>query len=399
MEVAAVGSVNGMDDTQDGVTPREDADRTTFEAAIQQFAQSKGKVGDSGRYATDSKRLLERFEEFAADRGVEDVESISSRLLESYAQHLDRRVQTREQQGKPHGISGATAHQYFARVRAWLEYLVKRDLLSENPAKSHHVEDELPDESLGTTDNGQQFWSPATRKQIVRWTDWYFDAALDDEQAWVTPADAARERALIATVAYSGARGAELFRDLDNDRRNGLRWRDVDLDAGTLSVLGKSQEIEEAPLLDAGRTRLADHYRRQNPKDEDWPVWVTRHPPSLYAGARMLDGVNEDDDRLAPDTVLDVYREHGGTPPALSIGGARRILREHSDASGLVGSDGDHLKLHGARRGLGDELYTHDAEAAQEALRHQSIETTHKSYRDRDGERVRERAQEILDGE
>ena len=86
--------------------------------------------------------------------------------------------------------------------------------------------------------------------------------------------------------------------------------------------------------------------------------------------------------------MLDVYREHGGTPPALSIGGARRIPREHSDASGLVGSDGEHLKLHGARRGLGNELYTHDTEAAQEALRHQSIETTHKSYRDRDGERA-----------
>ena len=50
-------------------------------------------------------------------------------------------------------------------------------------------------------------------------------------------------------------------------------------------------------------------------------------------------------------------------------------------------------------KSLGDELYTHDAEAAQEALRHQSIETTHKSHRDRDGERVRERAQEILNGE
>jgi hypothetical protein len=44
---------------------------------------------------------------------------------------------------------------------------------------------------------------------------------------------------------------------------------------------------------------------------------------------------------------------------------------------------------------LGTNSTTHDAEAAQEALRHQSIETIHKSYRDRDSER----AQEILNGE
>jgi integrase len=44
--------------------------------------------------------------------------------------------------------------------------------------------------------------------------------------------------------------------------------------------------------------------------------------------------------------------------------------------------DGEYLKPHGGRRGLGSDLYARDAELAQELLRHESIETTHESYRE-----------------
>lgn len=47
-----------------------------------------------------------------------------------------------------------------------------------------------------------------------------------------------------------------------------------------------------------------------------------------------------------------------------------------------TGGDGAHLKLHGARRGLGHDLYDTKAELAQEVLRHKSIETTHNAYRE-----------------
>lgn len=45
-----------------------------------------------------------------------------------------------------------------------------------------------------------------------------------------------------------------------------------------------------------------------------------------------------------------------------------------------VAVDGDYLKPHGGRRGLGDLLYRESAELAQSALRHPSVRTTHDAY-------------------
>jgi integrase len=65
-------------------------------------------------------------------------------------------------------------------------------------------------------------------------------------------------------------------------------------------------------------------------------------------------------------------------------------------AAADIDIDGDYLKLHGARRGLGSDLYEADAELAQEVLRHQSVETTQESYRDVDMAQRREDVGEAL---
>jgi len=97
------------------------------------------------------------------------------------------------------------------------------------------------------------------------------------------------------------------------------------------------------------------------------------------------------------DTVWTLLREHDLTPPALSTTGVRAILKRLTAESGIT-VDGEPLLPHGARRGLGDELYDTSAELAQEVLRHQSIETTHANYRDEDMARLREAAEDALDG-
>jgi len=132
---------------------------------------------------------------------------------------------------------------------------------------------------------------------------------------------------------------------------------------------------------DAGRT-LAD---------ESWPVFVTGHLPKLYGGL-------PDDVDASPETVLDRYREHEITPPALSTNGGRTILERLSTESGIR-EDGEILKPHGARRGLGTELYRGSAEVSQSVLRHKSIETTHASYNEDDTAHTRTAAEEILHGD
>jgi integrase len=62
-----------------------------------------------------------------------------------------------------------------------------------------------------------------------------------------------------------------------------------------------------------------------------------------------------------------------------------------------VDIDDEYLKPHGGRRGLGSDLYARDAELAQELLRHESIETTHQSYREQSVIERRERLERALD--
>lgn len=361
---------------------------TALEDALEQWLQTIAK-GESGQYRSACESVVRPFVERRGDRGVETVSDLSTRDLQRYAERLNRRAWARESDPGS-GITGRTAHQYYARVRAFCTYLVERDALESNPAKSVVATDELPDQDVGVHEEpDQQFWSPSTRQQIVRWADWRFETAADSE--WMDLAVAMRDRALVATLAYSGARGAEVFADPQNDRRNGLHWRDVDLDAGEARVLGKSQDIETVVLLEAATERLRAHKRRQDPPDDSWPVFPTTHLPSLY-------GVLADDVDASPDTIDDLLREHEVAPPSLSIGGGRTVLKRLSKESAIT-EDGDLLLPHGARRGLGDALYEKSAELAQEILRHQSIETTHGAYRDRDTERTRTAAEQALSSE
>lgn len=71
-------------------------------------------------------------------------------------------------------------------------------------------------------------------------------------------------------------------------------------------------------------------------------------------------------------------------PPAISTTPGRGGTKRLSEAAD-VAVDGDPLKPHAGRRTLGDELYEQYSMTSQETLRHQSIETTHASYSDKQG--------------
>ncbi|GAA0203711.1 tyrosine-type recombinase/integrase [Halobaculum roseum] len=363
---------------------------TSLDDALAAFVAHVSK-GDSGRHRGEVARVVGDFVGRVGDRGAVTAADLSVGHLESYASHLARRAWAREEDAGT-GITGRTAHQYFALVRSFCTFLLERDAIEFNPAKSAVATGALPDRSIGVRgDDREQFWSADTREAIVRWTDWRAEDALD--RGWLDPPRATRDRALVAVLSYSGARGAELFRDPQNDRRQGLRWRHVDLDEGTLRVYGKTQEWQRTPLLEPGVDRIRAHYRRQDPPSEEWPVFATSHLPSLYRVVREAEGVDAEPTK---ETVWELLHEHDLVPPAISTAGARSLLKRLSAESGVT-EDGETLLPHGARRGLGDELYDTSAELAQEVLRHQSVETTHASYRDDDVERLREAAEDALD--
>ena len=350
---------------------------------------------DSGNYRANNDLVLSTFAEYLMDdRGVTSLEGLDVLDCRRYAQWLRERVHDDED-----GLSAASAHAngpYFTIVRAFLGWCVDDERLNANPARPNRVKEELPEHH---GDHDRQFWSAEARDALLGFVNERAHAALDEsaderERAF-------RDRAVVTMLALTGARGAELFNDPRDDHRNGLRWADVDLDRGIARVFGKTREQQPIPLTARVVESLERHRTVQDPATEDWPVFPTRHHPSLARAAEnglREQGLDDDAVESALDeaTAMAVLRENEIAPPALSKNGARTVMKRLCESAD-VEIDGEYLKPHGGRRGLGSDLYAQDAELAQETLRHESIETTHESYREQNVIERRERLEQALD--
>jgi len=110
------------------------------------------------------------------------------------------------------------------------------------------------------------------------------------------------------------------------------------------------------------------------PASDEWSVSPTLHRPTLSQG--LPDGIERD----ADESYLDCYRVAGHNPKALTTNGGRSVLKQLCEAADLD-IDGDYLKPHGARRGIGELMYRErGAAAAQRTLRHADPRTTSEMY-------------------
>ena len=343
--------------------------RTPMERAIDDWLLSL----ESGNYRSNAERTVREFRRFAErEHGVTTPADVDDDLCREYARDLRR----------DDNLAASSAHRYYAHIRSFLAWCVRDGRADTNPAERNRASEPLPQD---INDPDRQFWDADTREAFLAHMDAHAHDALDEDSDHDRRA-AFRDRALVYVVALSGARGAELFRVPADDRRTGLSWADVSLDRGVLSVLGKTRE-QQSVQLPGPAVDVLERYRQvlDDPQPDD-PVFRTWHASTLAQQANTY--ATEYDDPVA------VLREHDPSLLGISVQAARRVVKEHSEAAGLTGSDGDHLKLHGARRGLGDQLYGEQAELAQEVLRHKSIETTHKAYRE---QRASDRAEDVED--
>ena len=334
---------------------------------------------DSGKYRRNNAFVLRQFAAYLRREGITTVEEVTAEVLRGYARAL-RGTVTDDQDG----ISASTAEQYWAIVSAFLSWSVREGLLDANPAHLTKAREPLPESDGAKT---QQFWSPRERKAICATADSVVDDALDDGASTHERHVAFRNRALVYTLAYTGCRGAELAAVSADTRRNGVRWTDLSLDDGIVRVYGKTRTRQEAPIFEPALEPLRRWKSVLDP-DEDWPVFPSAHLPSLYR--RLPVDVDPDS-----EAIWKQLQENGRTPPALTTEGVRRVLRRLCERAPYEFDEP--LKPHGARRGLGDELYRVQAELAQDALRHQDVKTTHESYREERVQRVKERGDEILE--
>ncbi len=207
-------------------------DESDLDAAIQARLDSL----DAGNYRVNNELVLTQFATFLEEeRGIADLREIEVIDCRRYAQWLRERVSE-----DTDDLSAASAHTngpYFTIVRAFLGWCVDDERLDTNPARPNRVKDALP-EHHGSHD--RQFWPAETRDALLKFVNERahetLDGSRDDRER------AFRDRAVVTMLALTGARGAELFNDPQDEHRNGLRWADVDLDQGIATVFGKTRE-------------------------------------------------------------------------------------------------------------------------------------------------------------
>lgn len=358
---------------------------------VGRYLEAKAKGQGGGNYRGLAAAALDRWTSWLEPREIDRLTDLDDGVMRAYAQDLRSAVRDGD-------LAASTANTYYATVRACLSWAVEDGLLVENPAAAARATKELPED---TAEPDRQFWSPDDVRALLVHTTERVDDAFSEGgiEAAAVPI---RDRALVSLLASTGVRGAEVFRDADDHRagRQGLRWDRVDLDGGAMLVLGKNQKWEHAQLPDQAREHLRRHHDVQEPASDDWPVFPTAHAPSLYSAVREQLGKRDwsehaIEELLDEDSVDAVLREHDVVPPAITVRGARSLMKRLCEQAEIdVG--GEYLKPHGARRGLGDLLYRESAELAQSALRHDSIRTTHDAYSHIDASETADAVENVL---
>jgi integrase len=369
--------------------------------AIERYLRSKSKGGpDSGTYQQAARTALDRWRDWLSPTDIAALaKDDGARVMRRYAQDLTERVGNDE-------LAASSAQTYYNIVSGFLSYCVRDGVLPTNPALRDRAREELPTDD---SDGKQQFWDPETREQFLCWID---DRAYDAIETDGRDAHLeARDRAFVYLLAYSGVRGAEILRTSADDRegRQGLRWRnvtlpgpDADQESGTLRVFGKAQEWETTPLPRQAVFAVRQYRSLLDDPPGNLPVIPTDHAPSKYRVARdelaATHGLSESE----IETVLDeqhidaILREYTIAPPAVTVNGMRSHMQTLCEQAG-IDIEGEYLKLHGARRGLGDTVFRVDRGEAQDLLRHRSLQTTKDAYSHIDAEERAERVSDILD--
>lgn len=334
---------------------------------------------DSGKYRRNNAFVLRQFATYLrAEEDIRRVEAITAQTLRGYARVLRATVD------EPDGITASTAEQYWALVSAFLGWSVREGLLESNPARLTTASEPLPESDGGAA---RQFWSPRERTALCASADTVVDETLGSDSSEREKILAFRNRALVYTLAYTGCRGAELAAVPADDKRTGVTWDDIDTSQGIISVYGKTRTRQDSPIFEPAIGPLDRLFEVLDPASE-WPVFPSGHLPSLYSA--LPAGVEP-----VPERLWQQFRDHDRTPPAITTAGVRRVVRQLCADSAYEFDEP--LTPHGARRGLGDELYREQAELAQDVLRHQDVKTTHQSYREENVQRVKERGDDILE--
>lgn len=363
------------------------------ESVIEAFLQDKGKgkSGDSGNYRSDAERELQKFLSWLrADVTDEDGNTRSDDGQSSPAptfDQLDERTFRRyARELVSCGYAKSTTNTYFAYVASFCGWAVNEGYLPRHYANTSVARAPLPDND-GRKPGDQQAWTSEQRDLLTRYVDREADKGLDrlgEEDGERDAIRACRDRVVAYILAYTGVRASEVFADPDDERRTGLRWGEVNIEDGSITIFRKKQGWDTAPLPEPVIHPFTIYERVLDPPSDEWPVFPTFHRPTL---SELVHDEIEDQDEVAAareeyGSDLFICRTRDLTPPSLSSNAARRVMRRLCSDADIEIGDGphDYLAPHGGRRGMGEVLVRQFGYAAAARYLDNSEEMVRKRY-------------------
>lgn len=355
-----------------------------IEDALAEFRTSKSKgANETGNHVRNTTRVVENFQGWArSQHDIRYIEDIDAALLKTWIhEHILPRIDSGD-------ISARTGRQYINLLSAFLTYCEEWDWIDSNPAKDKRVKNERPEPTRSETETKQQTWSERERESLRMYADRRAHEAIDERG--MDALEECRDRALVYLLAYTGARCGELVRDPQDSRRRGIYWEDIG--EQTITVLGKNQDWQQVQYPEVCHAAL-DRYRTVlDPPTDSWPVFPTRHLPTLRKHVRHRTDHGDVDDPVA------VLRDEEVPPPSITTETVRRILKRLCESDQVIVEGGaEYLQPHGARRGVGRTLYEEVGfEVAQKALRHADPQTTSEMYADIEASEVADVTDEVF---
>jgi integrase len=174
---------------------------------------------------------------------------------------------------------------------------------------------------------------------------------------------AARDRALVYVIAYTAVRVGELLRDPSDPRRRGLRWEEVNIEDGSITVYRKKQQWDTASLPEPVIQPLKTYRKLLDPPSDRWPVFPTFSPRTLgelVRGELADRGLTDEEitDRRDYPRDLLLALDEDIRSKSMTTKGARNVLERLTAAADIDISDPNHEYLvpHGGRRGMGEIL-------------------------------------------
>lgn len=265
----------------------------TLEDAKAQYLEYLEEPGGGGNSRRNARQCVDDWIDFCsslgtdADRGTgrldepaETLVDVDELVMMEYASHLQRQVNRGE-------MKASTAWKYLDWVSGCLTHAVEWELTDSNPARSGRVRKQMPEKPDNNT-REQQFWTIDQRKALV--SEASERAHEASEEGGIPAVTAARDRALVHVLGYTGARGAEILLDPENPQRMGIRWGDVDPDGQVVHVhskTGSGESKEARPLPDRVQTQLELLEKHVQPASADWPVFPSLTTRMLYRAGRL----------------------------------------------------------------------------------------------------------------